>query len=128
MILVGAGACNRVDDSAGLASELGAEVVRLNREFLQRVWIRQRTRRVRVEVVVLRAVQDVVRVVRPVAVHRHRIGARVRGARGYAGIRIVGYARDQAHQLCGVPAIQRKFRNALLIDHRLECRRRGVHD
>jgi hypothetical protein len=53
---VGAGLCNNIDNSPGIASILGGIVARLNAEFLQCVWKREWLVRAGVDIVVVVAI------------------------------------------------------------------------
>src|SRR5262249_29549926 len=92
----------------------------------QRVRIRKRAGRIRIQIVVLRAIQDVVGGVRSPSVHRYGRYARIGGSGGDTGVGVRRDADDQAHELRGVAAVQGQLLDALLVNNGFERGRAGV--
>src|SRR6185312_10870247 len=95
--VVSAGFRHCIYQPARLSSELRAEVIGLDAEFLQRVRIWHGIWSICVVIVILGAIKDVVSGVRPAPVYRDGRYTWIGGSRRYVRPRIGYYTRHQPH-------------------------------
>ena len=97
---------NGVNNASHVPAELSAERIRLHAKLLKSIRVRHRVGSVAVMIVVLRAIQNIVRRVGASSIYSYRGYARIGCSRSYVGILIVGlHSRHQLHELCWVTAV-----------------------
>ena len=111
MELVGARLGDGIDDGAGVAAELGGEVVGLDAELFEGVGVGDESGGVKLGVVVVAAVEEVVvsGAARTVDGDAFVLAEAVVAGTGYG-------SRDETDELEGVAAIEGEFGNAAFVD------------